>query len=190
MTPSQLVQLLVLCLLVKGCVQQGPEQAAKVESPDGKRAFVDSTFRYVEYDSAHYRIQYKYFLEKGELFAVHFMDTLRKIDSVTYFKKNRPSFTRKTTTPNGINIGKWHTLDPKRSVYANYDDSLNVNYWEALTIAQQRGYSLPKIEVSMLREEDRDWWMFYPLNHKGLSNSLLVNCENGTVREMKTTIKK
>jgi hypothetical protein len=193
MNPIKLIQFLFFYLVLQSCAQQKTDQTAttaEVVNNDARREYVDSTYRYVEYDSAHYHIQFKYFLKKGELFAVHVIDTLQKIDSVTYFKKNIPSFTRKTTAPNAVDIGKWYTLHPERSVYANFDDSLKVNYWEALEMAQKRGFSLPELEVSLLHETNQESWMFYKPEHKGeRTQVLLINCDNGTAQEMKMRIK-
>lgn len=195
MKAFQRIHIIVIAAFVVTCspekdtdTKSSQQTNEKATYKSHKREYTDSTFKYIEYDSAQFRIQYKYFLNNGELFAIHKIDTVQKIDSVSYFKKNVISWKELRTYPNGIHIGKWYKIKTKKP-FANYDDSLQVNYWEAIDLAQKKGFELPEIEVTMIMDLDGSFWGFYRVNDAQEPQSLLIDTKTGVCREIKLNLK-
>lgn len=195
MKAFQLIQIMVIAASVVGCsperdidTKRSQQTNEKAIFKSQKKEYTDSTFKYSDYDSAQFRIQYKYFLHHGGLFAIHKIDTVQKIDSISYFKNNVLSWKELRTYPNGINIGKWYQTNSKKP-FVNYDDSLVVNYWKAIHLARKRGYVFPEIEVTMIMDPERSFWGFYRVNDAQEPQSLLIDTKTGVCREIKLNLK-
>ena len=185
---------LILCCAVVSCNRANhKKQRSALNSESAleikKDVYSDSIMRYVEFDSAYFHITEKYFLKAKMPFAIHRVDTLRKIDSITYFKKNTPLYTAIRTHPNGIEIGVWKQNDQQKSIIANFDDSLQVNYWEAVKIAKQKGFNFPNMEVTIIQSTSNPSWGFYRINNdKQMPQSLLIDTKTGRISELKVNI--
>lgn len=183
------------CALFHNCSSKDSEQLTNnMEENSGisekysTKEYSDSVFKYVEKDSANYRITQKYFLN-GEMFAIHKVDTINKIDSITYYKQNRISYTGQRTYPNGIDIGKWHTPDYSKSrIDANYDDSLEINYWEAIEIAKKNKFTFPKIEVLMIQSGNKQWGI-YRIDDAKFPQSIMIDCKTGKMKKLEYNLK-
>lgn len=150
-----------------------------------KNEFSDSAYRYLQIDSGNFKITHKFFLN-GDLFVIHKVDTIHKIDFVTYFKNGLVSYTGQNTYPNNIPFGKWRFASlHKFSLMANYDDSLNINYSEALKIAANNGFKHPFIEFTTVTINDIKFWGIYRINNeKEMPQSILINSEDGTIKKI------
>lgn len=165
------------------------------EIPDDKypkREYSDSIARYVVYDSAEYRITQKYY-HNADLAIFNKLDTFNKINYKTYYRSDTISYFGQFIHPNNIKIGKWHRPDYSPSfIDANYDDSSNVNYWEAMEIASKKGFNFPNIEVSISIDSSISTyctsWIVYRVNDTILPQSILIDCETGEVVEFEYNI--
>lgn len=191
LNPNIILVLSITFLGLHACITESSQNEATVENLNTeqsnifKKEYSDSVYRYVEYDSAHYRITNKYFLN-GDLFAIHKVDTIIKIDSILYFdfENNKIAQKGQRTHPHAINIGKWFSLKTKVPIiYANYDDSMNVNYLKAIKIANQHDFNFPDINISIVRTGNIEQWGIYRLSDTKTPQTILINCKTGEVEE-------
>jgi len=192
--PNIILILSIIFIGLYACKTESSQNEANVEILNNeksdllKKEYSDSACRYIEYDSAQYRITKKYFLN-SDLFAIHMVDTITKIDSITYGKHNKISYIGQRTYPNGIAIGRWHTPDYSESkIDANYDDSLEINYWEAIEIAKNNNFKFPKIEVVMIQSGNKQWGI-YRIDDAQIPQSIMIDCKTGQLIKLEFNLK-
>ncbi|RYM34550.1 hypothetical protein ERX46_04030 [Brumimicrobium glaciale] len=122
---------------------------SKVKYPENYQVkeYSDSAHRYIETDSAEFRIIKKYFLNNEGLFAIHRINLEQKMDSVTYFRNNKLSYGGLAIYPNNSPIGQWTSHDSTVPYIFRDYDTLQYTYWKALEIANENGFKLPHIEA-------------------------------------------
>jgi hypothetical protein len=164
---------------------------SKVKYPENYQVkeYSDSAHRYIETDSAEFRIIKKYFLNNEDLFAIHRINLEQKMDSVAYFRNNKLSYGGLAIYPNNSPIGQRISLDSTVPYIFRDYDTLQHTYWKALEIANENGFKFPHIEAVEVSDEEAKYWGFYRIDNDSTPQTLLVNMHNGKTKELEYNIK-
>lgn len=137
-------------------------------------------------DSAHFHIiRGKYV--SGAKYIEAYQDSLTRLDHwKEYYGNGQLKEEGLMTTGNHIYIGAWkyYSSDGKQDSVIDYDRKYYISYYEALEIAEHKGYHMPGIEVSLKVDSDKTYWEIvrWSENENGRSgDAILIDTKTGNV---------
>ena len=125
----------------------------------------------------------------GEKYLLVYCNKYTKLDSwKEYYPNGKLKVEGIMTTSNHLYVGKWNYYSENGLLDSsvNYDEKLDINYYEAIEIGEQRGFRLPECEVTLTSNgQDTNWQITKwreNVKHSGQTGvAILINSKTGKV---------
>ena len=127
------------------------QEPKDTSSSDGEREYIDS---------ANFHI-IRGFYVSGAKFIEIYQDRMTRLDHwKEYHENGQLKETGVMTTGNHTHIGIWkyYAASGETDSIIDYDKKYAVPYFDALTIASEKGFNMPDIEVKLRSDGATDFW--------------------------------